>query len=333
MTVRRLVDAYRAAGADLPFGDPALAHGTPMEGYYWRVVDPTTRSVIVALCGVCREPSPPWATVALAAHPGAFLRHAIVSPATADPRRFGVGAGELLRGSADRLSTRFGDDAWVELRLRSIVSWPRAGFGALGLAHAVPGLGQYWHPVVLAAKVEGEANLAGVPASLDGAAAYVEKNWGPRFPGHWWWGHADCFADRDVTVAFAGGRVRLAGQTAAATAAIVRAGNQVLRFAPPLARVRAGATMRAWRVRVRSLRYAVEIEAEAAGAEPHMLPVPDLASRRVDMRSMQYLAGRLRLRLSRGKQTIFEGESRLAGLERGVETAALSSPRPGAPRP
>src|SRR5215218_1607312 len=264
--VRRLLDAYRAAGADPPFGDPARAHGTPMEGYYWRVVDPATGSVLVALCGVCLEPGPPWAAVALAAHPGGFLRHAIVSPATADPRRFGVSAAEVLRGSADRLSVRFADDAWVHLRLGRVVPWPRAGFGALGLAHAVPALGQYWHPVVLAARVEGEANLGGVTVRLDGAAGYVEKNWGPSFPGHWWWGQADAFDDPDVTVAFAGGRVRLAGQPVAATATIVRAGDRVLRFAPPLARVRAGASTHAWRVRARSPRYALEIEAAAAGS-------------------------------------------------------------------
>jgi hypothetical protein len=331
--LRRLLDAYRAAGADLPFGDPARAHGTAMEGYYWRIVDPSAGSVIVALCGVCRRPAPPWATVALAGHPVGVVRHAIVAPATADPHRFGVRAAGALCGSADRLSARLAEDAWVELRLRSIVAWPRSAFGALGLAHAVPGLAQYWHPVVLAARVEGEANLAGVPVGLDGATAYVEKNWGPRFPGHWWWGHADSFAGRDVTVAFAGGRLDLAGQTVAATAAIVRLGTRVLRFAPPLALVRAGATVRAWRVRAGSLRYALEIEADAAGAEAHLLPVPDLESGHVDMRSTQYLAGRLRLRLSRGERTVFEGESQLAGLERGVAAGGVSSPRPGGPRP
>jgi hypothetical protein len=316
--LRHLLDAYRRTGADLPFGDPARAHGTALEGYYWRIVDASAGSVVVVLCGVCRGPDGPWATVALAAHPGGFVRQAVLARAIADRRSFGVAVAGVVRGSADGLSVHLGDDAWVELRLRSALRWPRPVFGALGPAHAVPGLGQYWHPVVLAAGVDGEACLGGVRLSLDGATAYAEKNWGPRFAGHWWWGHADAFPGGDVTAAFAGGRLGLAGQVVSPTAVVLRLGTGVLRFAPPLARVQARATARAWLVRARSLRHAVEIEGDAGETAPHVLPVPDVRAQRVDMRSRQYLAGRLRLRLTRGTATVFEGESPLAGLERGV---------------
>jgi tocopherol cyclase len=60
---RLSLDAYRSTGADPPFTDPALAHGTAMEGYYRRVVDAEAGSVIVALCGVCRgqtDRGRPW---------------------------------------------------------------------------------------------------------------------------------------------------------------------------------------------------------------------------------------------------------------------------------
>jgi hypothetical protein len=66
---------------------------------------------------------------------------------------------------------------------------------------------------------------------------------------------------------------------------------------------------------------------------PHVLPVPDVASGRVDMRSRQYLAARLRLRVSRGTRTVFEGESRLAGLERGAPAAPLGDPPRGEREP
>jgi tocopherol cyclase len=330
-----LLDAYRRTGADPPFGDPARAHGTPLEGYYWRIVDPDAGRVIVALCGVCRGGGESWATVAVAAHPGGFVRHAIVAPAAGERASFGVRGGaalgaagsggalgvrrgaDVFRGSADALSVRLGDDARVELRLRSPTLWPRRAFGGLGPAQAVPGLGQYWHPVVLAARADGEASLGGVDIRFDGATAYVEKNWGPGFAGHWWWGHAGAFPSADVTVAFAGGRLGVAGQVVAPTAVVVRLGGQVLRFAPPLARVRTAATASAWRVIARTARHAVEIEGDAAGTTPHVLPVPDVAARRVEMRSTQHLAGRLRLRVSRGSRTLFEGVSPLAGLELG----------------
>ena len=52
----------------------------------------------------------------LAAHPGGFTRHALVAPAAAEPSRFGAGAGDILRGSADGLSIRLGEDGWVDVR-------------------------------------------------------------------------------------------------------------------------------------------------------------------------------------------------------------------------
>ena len=329
---RSVLRAYRRSGADLPFGDPARAHGSALEGYYWRVVEPSAGSVIVLLCGVCQGPEGPWATVALGAHPGGFVRHEVIAPATGHRDCFGVRAADTLHGSAQGLRARLGDDTWIELGTRSPVLWPRPVFGALGPAQSVPGLGQYWHPVVLAARVEGQACIDGRPVGLDGATVYAEKNWGPRFAGHWWWGHADAFPGRDATVAFAGGRLDVAGRVVSPTAVVVRLGRQVLRFSPPLARVRARATDRTWAIRARSPRHGVEIEGDADGVAPHVLPVPDVTSGRVDMRSRQYLAGRLRLRLSRGTRTIFEGESPLAGLERGAPAGGLSDlPRVGQP--
>jgi hypothetical protein len=313
-----LLDAYRRSGADLPFGDPARAHGSAMEGYYWRVVDASGGSVVAVLCGVCQGPDGSWATVAIAAHPGGFVRHAVVAPAVGRPGGFGVRAARTLHGSTEGLRVHLGDDTWIELRTPSPVLWPRRVFGALGPAQAVPGLGQYWHPVVLAARSEGQACVGGVSVRLDGATAYAEKNWGPRFAGHWWWGHADAFPGRDVTLAFAGGRLAVAGRVVPPTAVVVRVGSQVLRFAPPVARLRVRATDRTWAVRARSPRYSVEIEGDAGDTEPHVLPVPDVVSGRVDMRSRQYLAGRLHLRVRRGTRTVFVGESRLAGLERGA---------------
>jgi Tocopherol cyclase len=325
--LRRLLDAYRRSGADLPFGDPARSHDSAMEGYYWRIVDASGGSVLVLLCGVCQGPQGPWATVAIAAHPGGFVRHAAIAPAAGRRDGFGVRAADALHGSAESLHARLGDDTWIDLRVRSPILWPRPVFGALGPAQAVPGLGQYWHPVVLAARGEGQACIGGLPVRLDGATVYAEKNWGPRFAGHWWWGHAGAFPGGDVTVAFAGGRLALAGRVVPPTAVVVRLGKQVLRLAPPLARVHVRATDRTWAIRAQSPRHRVEIEGDAGDAAPHVLPVPDVTTGQVDMRSKHYLAGRLHLRVSRGRRRVFEGESPLAGLERGAPASLSDPPR------
>jgi tocopherol cyclase len=316
-----VLDRYRRAGADPPFGDPALAHGSGFEGYYWRIVDPSVGRVVVCLCGVCRGAAQDWAVVAYAAHPGGLVRWDAVAPAGSSRDGFGAYASGVLRGTDRSLAVRMGEEAWVDVRLRPRVTWPRRAFGALGPAHLVPGLPQYWHPVALAADVEGEACVGGEKVRLDGASAYLEKNWGPGFAGRWWWGHADAFPNGDVTVAFAGGP--LLGRAAPATAVVVRRGDSLLRFAPPLALVRG----EGWRIRARSARFSLELEGDAAGTEPHVLPVPDVASGGVDMRSRQHLAGRLHVHLRRGRQTLLDETSPIAGLELGTPAGDLSAPR------
>ena len=323
-----LLDAYRRTGADPPYTDPARNHGAAFEGYYWRLVHPEAGWVIVWLCGVCQGSGGSWATVALAVHPGGFLRHGTVAPAAGDFERFGARAGDVFRGSADGLHVRMGDDAWVEARFRGQVTWPRRALGGLGPAQLVPGLAQYWHPVLLAAEVEGEACIGGRRLRLDGARAYAEKNWGARFAGRWWWGQANAFPDPDVGVAFAGGRLPILGISAAPTAVVVRLRERVLRFVPPVARAQTRVNAHRWDVHVRSPRYRLELEGQAGDEEPYRLPVPDVRERRVEMRSQQVLAGRLRLSVHRGRHTVIDEVSRLAGLELGEPSPERCSPPP-----
>lgn len=314
----RLLDAYRRTGADRPFGDPRRAHGLELEGYYWRLTDAAAGRVVIALVAVCQSPGGPWGLVALAAHPGGFVRWALTDTAYADPARLGVVAGDALAGSAQRLRVDLGPGARLDVGFSEPREWPRRSFGALGAAHAVPGLPQYWHPHMLGASVEGEATLDEERLDLAGATAYSEKNWGSSFSEHWWWGQAQGFDGADACVAFAGGRIELAGVAAAPTALVFRLGGELLRFSPPFARMTAAVGETGWRVTARSARHHVELEGEVAGRAPVLLPVPVPAERRVDVRSRQYLAGRLHVRVLRSGRTLFEGESELAGLEHGV---------------
>jgi hypothetical protein len=310
--------AYRAAGADPPFGDPARGHGTPFEGYYWRIVQPATGRVVVALCGVCRGgPAGRWALVTLAAHPGGFVRSALTERAVMRFDDFGVQAGPALEGSRTRIAVDLGAGAALDVSLVDPVPFPRGAFGALGPAHLVPGLSQYWHPVVLAAGVRGFARLGGETVDLDGATAYAEKNWGAAFPGRWWWGQAGAFDAGDVTAAFAGGAIRLAGATVAPTTVVVRLGSEVLRMTPPRGRSRVAFGGGAWHVRARAPGVSIELEGDASGNPPHHLDVPLPGEPRTEPRSRQHLAGRIALTVRRRGRTVFTGESPLAGLELG----------------
>ena len=231
-----VLEAYRRTGADPPYGDPRRAHGVPFEGYYWRFTDAAAGRVVIVLCGVCRDAEGTWAVVALAAHPGGLVRSRLVPVARADPRGLGVVAEGVLRGSAEALHVDLGPDARLDVALRAPQAWPPARSAASARPRSCPALPQYWQPHLLGARVEGEARLGETTVDLSGATAYAEKNWGPAFTEHWWWGQAHGFPGADACVAFAGGRIALGAPTpivvarrgpAAAPRAAVRAHDRL----------------------------------------------------------------------------------------------------------
>lgn len=312
--------SYRATGADLPFGDPRRAHGVAMEGYFWRFTDVASGRVIVALCGISQSRRGPWATIAVGAHPGGFQREADVRPGFADPRRFGVSAGEgAFSAGLDDVRLALSADARLDVRLHDPLRWPRRAFGGLGPAHAVPGFGQYWHPHVLGGAARGTAVLGGEEIDLDGFQVYAEKNWGAGgFPEHWWWGQAQGFDRRDVCVAFAGGDVKAGPLTVQATALVVRVGEAVVRLGNPLTSpVDAQVDEEAWRLRGRSAGWSVEVDGSARPGDAHVLPVPLPGEGHSVPGALEHLGGRLRVAVRRRGRLVFEGESRLAGLETG----------------
>ena len=174
---------------------------------------------------------------------------------------------------------------------------------------------QYWRPLVLRARAEGFVEL-GERWSLDGATAYVERNWGNGFPPVWWWGEAHDFGGDPVTVAFAGGP---AIGPLHATAVVVH-------LAVPAHPPRRAAASRASAPRSRRAAgccAAARCATASRSRRPATRPPPTCstsrcpAERRVVPWSHQHLAGRLRVRVERRGRLVYEGESALAGLELG----------------
>jgi hypothetical protein len=319
-----LAAAYRRTGADLPFGDPRRPHGVRMEGWFWRITAPDSGDVVVVLGGVNRDRAGrAWGTVGLAAHPGGFSRAVLVdADAVGADDAGGVRIGAALRADARSIAVDLGADARLDVALEAPGRWPRSRvFGGLGAAQAIPGLSQYWHPWLLRARVRGRACVDGREIDLDGAVAYAEKNWSNGgFPERWWWGQAHGFADDpDACVAFAGGRAGVRGLRMTATSLVVSAGGELVRLVRPLQPLRVAVDGHGWRFSGRTPGgVSVEVEGHANGTPPHLLPVPEPASRRhLENAAAQHLAGELRVSLRRRGRTLFEGTSALAGLERG----------------
>ncbi len=305
---------FRRSGATLPMADPRPSHGAEMEGWFWRVTDSRSGRVVVVLCGVNRHPDGDWATVAVAAEPGGFVRQAVLSDAHGDTDTYRVEAGDgAFRASASRVQVDLGPDARVDLSLERPVEWPRA-LGGGGVFSALPFLGQYWHPHLLGGAASGTVTVGDETWQFDDAQVYAEKNWGAGFPAHWWWGQAQGFDRDDVCVAFSGGVLTAGPLAVTVGGVVVRVGAHVLRLTPPTARVHSETDGRTWRVHARGLGTQVDIVATGTGS-PHVLPVPLPAERRNVDTDFEYLLGHLELTV-RGRVD-YHGTTEFAGLEVG----------------
>lgn len=322
----RVLGRYRATGADLPFADPRRAHGVAMEGWFWRLTDERAERSVIVLCGVNSDRlGGRWTIAGLASHPGGFLRDAVVPGGHAERDRYAIAAMPAVRADEHGLEVDLGPDAWLRVRFDGVHGWQRhRPYGGLGIAHALPALGQYWHPHALGGRATGEAVLGGERVRFDGARVYAEKNWSRHgFPDRWWWGHAASFGAQDACVAFAGGRVALGPARLTATAVVVRVGQRILRFGNPvLSPIDAEVSDDLWRLRGGGPRFSVEVEGCGDPADAHVLPVPIPSERRIVPGSVQHLDGRLRVVVRRHGRRWFEAESTLAGLEHGGRDCA-----------
>jgi tocopherol cyclase len=277
----------------------------------------------VALCGVNRHPDGAWATLAIAEHPSGLVRSCAAPGAHASAERFEVTVPKYLEAGERSLRVDI-DDMHLDVTLDELVGWPlRLGGG--GLLSLLPFLRQYWHPHVLGGRTTGHLVIDDEQCDLDGADVYAEKNWGAGFPDRWWWGQAQGFADRPLCVAFGGGRLAAGPLGSSVTGCMVRLGDHVVRFAPPISTVRTYIGDGRWAIRARRPRWTLTVEADGNGHVPAVLPVPLLAERRNAERDLEHLEGRLWLRVVHRGSPVFDGESQWAGLEVGAASAAEAS--------
>jgi hypothetical protein len=325
--------AYRSTGATLPYGNLLGSHGVAMEGYFWRVTDPATGRVVIALIGVNRDATGAhWSTRGLASHPSGFLALDAHPAGFADPARLAVSAGSAFVADERSVRVDLGPRARLELTVADPAPWPRRRFGGSSVFHAVPALNQYWHPWLLGGRATGRATLGDEVWDFEDAQVYAEKNWGREgFPETWWWGQSQGFEDA-ACVAFAGGEVTAGRLRAEVTALVVRLpGGELVRLGNPVTSpVRARVSDHEWLVRGRGRGWDIEVEGYSPLEESHVLPVPLPSERRNVPGALEHLGGTMTVTVRRGARVVWRGRSELAALEHGgLERAAAEMARRG----
>lgn len=298
-----------------------------MEGYFWRITDPATGRVLIALCGANEGPRGSWATTGLAAWPAGFIRTEALDGAWTDPAELGVRGGTSGReqtpafaGNARRLRVDLGADARIDVRFHDLTPWPRRSLGGSSVFQTVPGLNQYWHPWLLGGRASGSVTVGEEIWRFHDAQVYGEKNWGREgFPESWWWGQAQGFEDPGACVAFAGGLVTKGRLRVEVTALVVRLpGGSVVRLGNPvISPVRTRTTDEQWRLSGRGHGWRVEVTAAAPLDEAFILPVPLPSEHRNVPGDLEHLAGDLEVRVHRFGRHVWSGRTSLAALEHG----------------
>lgn len=283
---------YRSTGADPLFGDPRRAHhGVAMEGYFWRITDPATGRVVIALCGANKGPKGNWSTIGLASWPNGFVLTKALDGSWTDPDGLGVRGGFTTSANTRTASAAFaGDDRQLHVDLGG-ETWEFDG-----------------------AQVYSEKNWG-----REG------------FPEPWWWGQAQGFAEPGASLAFAGGLVTSGPLRVEVTALVVMLpdGRAIRLGDPVISPVSTTTSDESWRLSGRGFGWRIEVEASTPLDQAFVLPVPLPAEHRNTPGDLEHLVGDLTVTVSRFGRHVWTGTTSLAALEHGALERARAELRRG----
>lgn len=332
------LSAYRRSGADLPFSSPERWHGVAMEGYFWRFTDVEAGRSVIVLHGVNRPfagAPEAWSTIGVASWPDGGLLTGAYPGAQARVHRLGARNPGIFDGDDQRVVVDLEDRVHIDVSISEHRRWPSRLLGGSSVFQMVPALNQYWHPWLLGGGADGMVEIDGTRYELDGAQAYGEKNWGKGgFPDSWWWGQAHGFAEREASVAFAGGDVTAGPFRTEVTALVVQLpdGTVVRLGNPGTSPVRADVRDETWELSGRSARWQIDVHATAPLGDAHVLPVPLPTQRRNTAGAIEHLGGHLEVTVRQGRTEVWSGVTDLAGLEHGgLDRVEAELRRRGAP--
>ncbi len=296
-------------------------HGL-FEGWYFKVVDAPERRVLAVIPGVFlgRDSSRSHCFVqVLDGQTGRSTYHPYpLSEFSASRRAFDlrVGPNHFTTGSIALDIAEPERRLRGQLRFSGLQPWPvsLASPGIMGWYAYVPFMECYHGVLSFDHGVDGSLDLDGEVVDFSGGRGYIEKDWGQAFPTAWLWAQTNHFDEPGVCLTASVATIPWLGTAFRGFIVGLLHAGRLYRFA-----TYTGARIDELRLsdtrallRVSDRRHRLEVEAERA--EGGLLHAPY----RTEMlqRVTESLTATVKVRLTTaGRQLIFEGAGRHAGLE------------------
>lgn len=316
--IKFLTNALRPAGYHGHGQSPPF-----FEGWYFKLVDAVGRHTVAVIPGIFLAKDP--------AGTHAFIQVLDGSTGQLSYHRF---SRDDFRASENELDIRIGDNHFSadritlniddsEARVRGEVSfidpvpWPVTlrSPGIMGWYAWMPFMECYHGVVSMDHTLRGTLEIGGRRRDFSGGRGYTEKDWGRSFPAAWIWSQGNHFATPGSSLTASVAIIPWIGRAFPGFIIGLWHRQRLYRFATYTgARIRE-LTVDAAEVNwvVSDRRRTLEIHIERPQTAPALLYAPTIEG--MERRIEERLDATLRVRLTAGKQVVFDETGRHAGLE------------------
>lgn len=307
---------------------PAGYHGEGkkppfFEGWYFKLIDAREQNTLAVIPGIfqAENPADSYAFVqVLDGNANRLTFHRFSADAfAADNDVFDIRIGEnhfstgRIRLNIDNAKARVRG----ELHFLDPVPWPVTlkSPGIMGWYAWMPFMECYHGVVSMDHRIEGALEIDGRRLDFSGGRGYTEKDWGQSFPAAWIWTQCNHFSAPGSSFTASVAIIPWIGRSFPGFIIGLWHGEKLYRFATYTgARIRELAVSEEevnWVVADR--RHTLEIRIQRPKTAAALLHAPGIQG--MDRRIEERLNAALHLRLSAGKQILFEETGRHAGLE------------------
>ena len=286
------------------------------EGWYFKIVDPTEQYAFAVIPGIAMGPD---------GRQQAFVQRLDGKKAQAAFHEFSADA---FQPEFDRFAVKVGDNYFSadhihlhlpelqgELFFDQLYPWPKmlGAPGIMGWYSFVPFMECYHGVVSVDHTIRGELEVYGKRVNFTGGRGYIEKDWGRSFPSSWIWMQTNHFeADRRVSLMASVANIPWIGSHFIGCIVGFLLDDTLYRFATYTgAKMKIDLREQGVDLIFTDRKYRLEISAEQGHAGALVSPISGMMTGKVN-ESMQ---AKVNVRFFAGKEMLYEGTGRNAGLE------------------